>query len=626
MNIAREDRLVTLLYADANLTIENPLAGYEAEAKERKESAPAPELNRAAQLDDVPDSTIEKLRRLKDPYHQRLFAKILAGESFAPAGKRDESLQRAASSIAFADEGKSKPEALAEILRPSLSVWASEPGAEKSLEEELEKAVEKLTRAQDDWQKRHGKRLAELEGLRRALSPGSSPEQKFLALQNDTVAFVWDFEKKAYRPPHPMREIALVMRDAWPEGSPVELNYLTTKGEARKKTTAQLMEEYGTALESVVYSFEHDRTIYDPATGVLRVPAAKRRPLEARYWPEVEKWLSYMPARPHHLDMLLDWLSTVTCLHKMSAALYLSGPKSTGKSLLVTGISRLWNQGPTKLEHVFRRFNGSLLKCPLINADEAWRDQNVNLAAELRELVGNMSHQIEQKGRPIVTLEGAVRLVITANNETLLQTRGNGDQNQMERDATIERILHVPTSGQSAEYLQSVKDRHLWREENRIAEHLLWLKEERAQGVMDRAIEEGHRFLIQGDATDTDFYEGIGSKPKDFDAAVLWLSYVLTRPQPPPSVRKGVSVAPGRFAVVPRAVVDSWKTFGLDELFDRPTGSRQATTILRPFTGARTKVNGDNAYMIDIERFARAARMEGTVSAEVLKEKLGIDV
>ncbi len=310
----------------------------------------------------------------------------------------------------------------------------------------------------------------------------------------------------------------------------------------------------------------------------------------------------------------------------MSAALYLSGPKSTGKSLLVTGAARLWLQGPTKLKHVFTRFNDSLLKCPFVNVDEHWRDQNTNLAAELRELVGNMAHQIEPKGRPVITLEGAVRLIITANNETLLQTRGNGDQNQLERDATIERILHVPTSGKAATFLAKIKDRHLWREENRIAEHLLWLKEQRAAKVLQRALDEGHRFLIQGDPTDTDFYEGIGSKPHDFDAAVAWLSCLLTRTNIPPAARKGIVVEPKRFAVVPRAVVESWKSFGLDELFDRPTGSRQATTLLRPFLGARTRVNGDNGYNIDIERFARAARMEGTVSAEVLKEKLGIDV
>lgn len=582
----------------------------------------------AAELSsEIPDITIAKLKKLKDPERKKAFTAIFAGKSFAERGERDDMLQRVCSSLAWANENNSTPEALAELLRPSLQCWADEPDAEKDVEEELEKAIEKISRAMEDFGTFKQKQVAQLESLRKVLVPGAAPDFRHLALQRDTFFHVYCFGEERYWPACTSRELPLVIRDAWPEGeSPVDLSYFDAKGNLKKKPMGQVLDEYGTVIREVTYTINGSETRYDPSTRSLRVPTAPMRNIEAKYHAEIDEWLHLLPARKHHVDMLLDWVSTLTLLDRMSAALYLSGPKSTGKSLFVSGLARLWPSGASKLEHVFTRFNDSILASPLINADENWSDQSVNLCAELRELVGNMVHRVESKGKCIVTVEGAVRLVITANNETLLQTRGNGDQNQYEREATIERILHVPTSNKAAKFLKSIRNRHLWREEDMIAQHALWLKNERAESVVTRALEEGHRFLIQGDETDLDFYDGIGSKPKDHDAAVAWLAAVFLRPNIP-TVRDKVQISGNRFAVVPRALCDTWKSLGLeDHGFERPSSSNAASRLLRPFLGPRTKVGDHNAYKIDIKRFARAAKIEGLVTQKQLEEKFGSDV
>ena len=622
--------LVRLLHCDPSATIPTPDAKYRkpsqsnkaSRAKKAEASGPRHVVKASDKVATVPQSTIDKLKKLRDPERKSAFDAIFAGESFAEAGSRDTALQRVCSSLCWADEGKTTIEGLIEFLRPSLTVWEDE-----GHEDIWDSATEKLERAAGDFSEFKGKQLEGLEGLRKALTEGTDPSFKQLALQQDNTFYVYSFQEEQYWPSCTTRELLVVLRDAWPEGGPATLTYLTAKGEVKKKTTAQIMDEYGTVVREVIYSMSKTSALYSPDTRVLRVPSASRRPLTPTYYPEIEKWLSLMPKYKKHVPMLLDWIATSMLLDRMSAVLYLSGVKGTGKSLLSTGLARLWARGgPSKLEHVFTRFNDVMLKCPLFVLDESWKgDQNINLCAQLRELIGNMNHQVEPKGKPVVTVEGAVRVMVTANNETTLNVRGNGDQNQMEREATVERVLHIPTSPRASKYIVTIKDRDDWREKNMIAEHALWLRDERAAGIIERARNEGHRFLIQGDPSDAEFYDGIGSRPKDHDAALQWLSLLFTR-KALPAIREKILIEPGKFRVVPRALCESWESYGLSKNFDAPTSSHRAKGILKPFLESddRVKLNGANAYRINIERFVRIVKEEGLIPAETLAKKLGV--
>lgn len=622
-----EAPLVRLLHCDPSARIPTPDSKFKRQHKNKAATESRHTVADKDKLSEIPQSTIDKLRKLRDPERKKAFDAIFEGKSFAEAGERDTVLQRVCSSLCWADEGKTTIEGLAEFLRPSLQTWADEPDSDKDIEEELDKAIEKLERAAGDFSEFKGKQLKELECLRKVLIEGADPDFKQLALQQDNTYYVYCFQEERYWPSCTTRELPVVLRDAWPAGSPVNLSYLTPKGEVKKKTVAQIMDEYGTVVREVVYSMSNPSALYAPETRVLKIPTAARRPLTPKYHPEIEKWLSLLPKHKKHLPLLLDWIATATLLDKMNAALYLSGPGGTGKSLLFTGLARLWSGGGfSQIEHAFHRFNDTMLRCPLFVLDESWKgDQNTNVCARLRGFVGNMSHQVEPKGKPIVTVEGSVRVIIAANNETALNVRGNGDQNQMERDATIERILHIPTGIKASKYIVTIKDRDDWRGQNMLAEHALWLRDQRAATVLARARDEGRRFLVQGDSSDAEFYDGIGSRPKDHDAALQWLSCLFTRAMLP-AIRDKVVVEPGKFRVVPRALCESWESYGLSKNFDTPTSSHRAKGILKPFLDSddRVKLNGANAYRINIERFVRIAREEGLISAEALAKKLGV--
>lgn len=617
---------VKLIFCEPANRIPCPDSRFTKPKKKAKEATAT--RTTAPQLGAVPESTIAKLKSLRDPDRKRMFTAIFEGESFAEVGERDSALQRVCSSLCWADEGATSIEGLAELLRPSLQAWACEEDADKDVEEELEKAIEKLTRASEEFSTFKDKQLASLEGLRKSLAPNAKVSFHHLLLQQDNTYYAYGFKEKKYWPSCTSRELLVVLRDSWPEkDSPTKLSYLNEKGQAKKKTAAQIMDEYGTVVREVVYSLAKTESVYSPDTKVLKVPSAPRRPLKPVHHPEIEQWLSLMPKYKRHLPMLLDWISTVSMLDRMSAALYLSGPKGTGKSLLTSGLARLWaGGGASKLEHVFSRFNGTMLNNPLIVLDESWKgDKNVNLCAQLRELVGNMSHKIEPKGKPVVTAEGSVRVIITTNNETTLNVKGNGDQNQMEREATVERILHIPTSTKASKYIVQIRNRDDWREKNMIAEHALWLRDQRAAGVIERSLSEGHRFLIQGDDSDAEFYDGIGSRPKDHDAGLQWLSCLFTRAIIP-SIRSKVLIEPGKFRVVPRALCETWESYGMAKNFETPTSSHRAKAILKPFIESddRVRLNGINAYKINIDRFVRIATEEGMIPPEVLKERLGL--
>lgn len=112
-------------------------------------------------VEDVKD----RLRNLRSVTNRKFFAPILEGKSFAKPGERDRLMQRAASLVAFV-EPDADPKDLAEIFRPSFDVWAAEPGATRSADDEVEKAIDKIRRAQQDKRRKQAQTDAVNERLR----------------------------------------------------------------------------------------------------------------------------------------------------------------------------------------------------------------------------------------------------------------------------------------------------------------------------------------------------------------------------------------------------------------------------------------------------------------------------
>jgi hypothetical protein len=101
-----------------------------------------------------------------------------------------------------------------------------------------------------------------------------------------------------------------------------------------------------------------------------------------------------------------------------------------------------------------------------------FRGQTLN--AELRHFIQATRRKLRRKYLASADLIGAARLIIAANNEEILSTTENLSNHDI--GATIERYLHIPVSVDAVLYLQQI-DHSRWVEDDLIAEHALWLRD-----------------------------------------------------------------------------------------------------------------------------------------------------
>jgi hypothetical protein len=534
---------------------------------------------------EIPSSTFEVLHNLQDPEKRELIGLVLEGESFAKPGSRDAALHKVCSIIAFADGLQTAPEVLAEILRPSLTIWAAEKKASKSIDDEMFKALEKMQRAQRDLHKVKCQEQASLAAVTSAIGTVASithPAQvnslseKHFVLQQDTHFHVFDFTKKRYAPVCSRSELPIVLRDAWPN-----LDY--------SDKVSETLNQYATRVVDVRYSLVSNETLFEPEESVLHIPCAGKRTLAPKFHAKIDAWLRLIPANQAELEPFLNWIAAVPMSAYQCAALYLAGAKSIGKTLLANGLSKIWKVGPTNFDHAVSRFNDSILNCPLVYLDESSVNQQLNLCATVRRLIGNSSHQVERKGLPIVSVDGALRILITANDNEALNVKGNGELTEDAKKATAERILHITVNPEAGVYLESQPDRDDWQAKNMIAEHALWLNEQRGEALLEK-IRGGQRFLVKG-IYKSDFHDSIGTRQEETYAVTEWLIHALLNPtpkllQPAPSFY----VRNGHVRVVSRIVLDTWEHY-LKQRYYMPSNPANIGRILKTMSRLQRRIS-----------------------------------
>ena len=534
---------------------------------------PPLERHGAADIGEV----VKILENLRKPDRRALMAKVLAGESFAAAGDRDNAMQRVCSILGWS--GPEVPtEDLIFLLRPSLTVWATEPGAKLDLDDELDKARVKIDAAKRDWS-RKARRAYDL--LRRVLgrqsgagsdaTPEEDPEDDAEAgaddflLRHSIIQFrnayhVFDFERGVYTGAKIKDELPGVLRDCFAE-SPIDLMYENSKGEWKKKKVPALLEEYGTVADDLVYDLTIQDPHYDLATRTFFDAAAPVRALEPRFDGQIDQWLRLLAGQ--HADQVLDWIATVTNLEHQTCALYLAGKKGVGKGLLAAGLARLWRDGgPTELSQVIGSFNADIARCPLVFLDEGLPKKHGDVSTQLRALIGTSTRTLARKHLPNVDLRGAIRLLIGANNDNVL-AMGDESMSLDDLEAIAGRFLHVPASPAAATWLEehkrsdpSLTDR--WVENALLARHALWLRENRQVDRSTRFLVEGkvekmHRKLIMQGSVTRLVFEWIVR----FILAPsrLYQSYRTQATEP------RARVGDGQLFVNTQAVVDCWKLY-----------------------------------------------------------------
>jgi len=143
---------------------------------------------------------------------------------------------------------------------------------------------------------------------------------------------------------------------------------------------------------------------------------------------------------------------------------------------------------------LLNEFNAGLKYSPLIWADEkvpqdAFKN---NDSSVFRQIVGNTAIRIRDLYRSPAVLDGYPRLLITANNEDALAIREDLDAQDIE--AIQLRIGYIRANPSAADLLARLGGREhteAWVKGGALAEHTLWLHE-------NRHVEAGDRFLVEG--------------------------------------------------------------------------------------------------------------------------------
>jgi len=424
-------------------------------------------------------------------------SQIVKGEPFAESGERDNAIWRLSELLAerlpYAD-----PTALANHFAPSLQMMSLEdtdcPTIETvkyKLERAQVSAREKrakqqkldqdaiVTRRANGWRlmgvfdRKDTYTEQELEGF--ADQEGCTvPElnSRMLVRQQNSIHI---FGNGQYLGPFVANHDApLAVDQLLAPAEHIQLYRTTSQGFIVPRSLDYLTRKYGTISRHTRIDMTAQRTYYDADTSeMVEAPYPLRADLQPTYNEQVDLWLNYLVGSK--IDLLKGWLADIPNLQHPCAAVFLYGAAGSGKSFLATGISRLYNtRGPASLHEAMQPFNDELLKNPILVADESLpvNFQGVVRTQELRLLIQAFSQPLKRKFLPPATLIGSPRILLAANNESMLVQAG--ELAAADIVAISERFLLIRVSENATRYLQSVKHNH-WIEDDTIAQHVLWL-------------------------------------------------------------------------------------------------------------------------------------------------------
>lgn len=532
----------------------------------------------------------KRASHLSNLEHRQLMAFLLSGDSLGPRGKRDNILQQVTSIVAYLAiriDSQVTTLDVIELFKESLSVWANEPNAHLTLEQELAKASEKLSRAFNDARADIQKEKEQEERLMIALGQvalrkgrsydsdesGNSPESsngssssqegsekkadakpdpkvlRHLIIQHRTAYYAW--RKSEYNAPLIEKELEIALRDDLAGEKGVQFNYVTAKGETKRKELRRFLYDYATVARKLVYDLTIDESWYDAKKQTFYEAVAPRRKIEPVFNEKIHNWLQLFGG--HDVEKFLDWLATFHDVRYQTCALYCSGPPGAGKTMLAQGLSRLWTEGgPTAISQVLGMWNSDLMKCPLIVADEHIPGKHTT--AELRYLIGSGTRTITRKYLPNADLNGAVRMMLLANNERMLMF-ANEDLEEHDIEAVAKRFLHIQTTEIAERYLVSLnKASHKegWIDNDGIIKHVAWLAE-------NRKVIPGSRFLVEGQ--DSKMHRQIIMQGFISGLVLEWIVKYVENPIANILQRELAYVGDGRILLKVAALSESWDVY-----------------------------------------------------------------
>jgi hypothetical protein len=488
---------------------------------------------------------------------KNLVKKLLAGETLAEPGERHSKILKITFWLAAklgplnkSDLGALFAKSISKMTSPdpitATEVWTAYQGA--------------LTRITEDKKTTHTTKTPqtspytedELQAI--ATKQGWTPEaltDKWL-IQKDGA--VWLLNSKGeYEGAYSKDDAPIAVRKILAR-APIQIWTITQNG-YKYKTPGELVAEHGTLASKIVTSLAAQYTAYDSETGILTEAAARLRNLPAVFHTDVDGWLKSFG------DVYLklsDWLSCAPDLTKNLCAIYLDGKKEVGKTLFALGVARLWTTGScAEIDQVLGGFNEELTRCPLVFIDEQMPRvvSGQSTSGKLRALLGNKTRSLKRKYRSNTDLVGAIRLVLAANNENLLDEMEAKSTDDL--DAIAQRFLYVRASDEPIEYLNRFSKTQLekWAQ-HAIAEHCLWLSENH------KVVLPGKRFWVEGIMSTT--HELLLTNNRWTSLVCEWLIRYLLNPRPlhADAAANGlVRIEKSQLLVNEQAVADKWALY-----------------------------------------------------------------
>lgn len=506
-------------------------------------------------------------------------AKALAkGEPLAPKGARHEAAIKITMWIAQKSwESPFSDDAIREVFAPSYSAMLTRDGEAPPVEEaiaaytsavskaqtwEEQERAEKIEKAYEAQLKNAGgakyddadyARIADAQKVpHTGISPVEALRKRWI-IQGGETAFYILAHDGFYRGPFAMgmaRTAAVEILGR----APVLLNEPTRTGTLRRRGVQELTEDYGMCAVEIVADLSIQSSYFDEKSRrIYEAVRPLRRELVPHYDPLIDQWLRVFAGA--HYGKLCDWLACAPDLTKLLCAIYVSGHPGAGKTLLAQGVARLWSDTPAEIDKALSDFNDEIVRCPLIVADEAlpkqWKGNSIT--TKLRSILSTLERTLSRKYLPPCTLRGAIRMIITANNEFLLANKDTVSGRDLE--AVAQRFLYIEAPEEATRWLESTvpeETRDAWAKGG-LAAHALYLSQ-------TRKVERGKRFWVEGDVQQMHRLLLISS---DWTAKVCeFIARVLENPKPFIQTKSElIRWGGGELYVNAQAIIDAWTLY-----------------------------------------------------------------
>lgn len=530
---------------------------------------------------------------------------LLRGEAFAQPGGRHEAVLALTLFLAKR-ETRATDEALESLFRDSLAAMSREASGTPTVDEVITAyrgAVLYLQRTTQEKQQE-----AQLDAVREGAGPYTDEDLERIASVNgwsvDDLPNKWIVQRDgagwflsstgAYWGPY-LREDLPIAASQFLARAPVRLVELTKNG-MRYRPLTEVARERGSLAEKVVADLTAQRTWFETKSHIMHEAVCPlRTDLTPEFSPQIDGWLKVL-AGPHY-GKLVDWMSCCGDLTKLLCAVYFDGPPSCGKTLFAVGMARLWTDGPpADIESVLADFNDDLVRCPLALADEEIpkRYGRATVTAVLRSALSTTSRPLKRKFRATAELRGAIRIVLAANNEFLLDSKDVSTQDDLAAIGARFLYISVPdgVSDLLNDYPKSVRES--WAQRG-IAQHALWL-------MQNHVVKEpGRRFWVEGDISRMHRNLMVGTK---WNSMVCeWIVRYLMNPKPFDTTATGlIRRGGGKLLVNVQGIIDGW-TLYLQTKQEAETAKIGSAlkAISRSKKPTQLRANGKQVWFRDID-------------------------